>query len=204
MTETSDQDPATEAEAEAAEAKMDLTSLTSLRQNESSSKRGQGFASTLLKPRTTNLLSAIIAAIVLGVCGVLLFYGYKSLRDGQNAAIKREADKGRIETLQRSYDTDVRLWDKKNQDYHACLDFAVTRVEGRSALRDTLFHLIDGFVVSLKTVLPDNPLADQFADIFTQDQHEYIDENYSPLNLESLQATCTVPGPEPLKPPELQ
>lgn len=186
------------------EVRVILTSQPSPKGKSSSSRRGSGFANTLLRPRTTNLLSAIIAAVVLGICGILLFSGYSSLRDSQNAAIQREADKGRIETLQRSYDTEVRLYDKKVQDYQACLDFAETRVEGRAALRDALFHLVDGFVQALNAVLPGNEIVAQFGDIFTEDQHSYINENYAMLNLESLRELCIPAGPEPVKPPELQ
>lgn len=181
-----------------------LISKTSLGPNGSSSKRGPGFADTLLRPRGTNLLSAIIGVAVLAVCGVLLYIGYSGLRDDQAASIKREAEKTRVEGIQHAYDADVRLFEKKESDYSSCLSNAVTRVDGRDDLRGTLFDFADGVRTTLEDIFPGDAKAAAFGLLFAKDRHQYINDHYPALGLKVVQGECTKPGDPPPVPPELQ
>lgn len=149
------------------------------------------------------MASVLLAVAVLAVSGVLIFLGYKGLRDDQAQALRRELDSKTIDSIQRSYDADLRLYDKKVSDYNTCLTNAQSRVDGRLNFRAYETAQAHGFHDLLITFFPDSDLAARLADQDLTERLQRLDENEPALELDREEAKCVKPGPEPDKPKEL-
>ncbi len=168
------------------------------------SKRGRGFVNTLLRPRGINLLTMMVGTVVLAVCGVLLYEGYKGVRDAQAAAVASKVEDSRIEGIRHDYESDVRLHDKKVSDYNTCVASARTRVQTRSDIRDILFDYANGLGDAIAQVFPGVPEGADLAEVFAKARIANVNARLPALTEESQVAMCVSPGPDPVVPPELR
>lgn len=150
------------------------------------------------------LLGMVLVALLVGSAGLALaFAGYKQLRDDQVQSLARENERDRVEAIRRQYEGDLRLYDKKQSDYFICNTNAQNRVDGRANFRDYETAKAHDFHDLLIQTAPGSQTVEVLADQDLTNRLALLDDKEPPLDLAIEQAICPMPGPEPVKPPEI-
>lgn len=150
------------------------------------------------------MLGLFIACVVAVTATVS---GYKSLSDSQLSQVQAGAHTDKIAALSTAYVAAVRGFDNEVTTYNACLALAQVRIDSRNALRSQFIQAAIRLRATLVSVFPGSDDAVKFSDQYVKDTQAGLDNpttGYPALDLDKEQAKCQKPGPEPVKPAELQ